>query len=75
MSIRDSRGNRRATLNVDSDDGAAINLYDKDGKTIRATFGNVTLQTIRTGGVQQRPASSLVLFDRDGKVMWSTPHN
>src|SRR5262245_3925987 len=38
MSMRDSQGKRRATLNVDSDAGAAINLYDKDGKTIRATF-------------------------------------
>ena len=75
FTMRDSQGKKRASLDVDFSDGASMNLYDKDGKTVRATFGNVTLQTIRTGGIQQRPASSLVLFDKDGKVLWSTPQN
>ena len=72
MTIRDGEGNKRAGLEVDSADGATINLYDRDGKTTRATFGSVALQTIRTGGIQQRPAA-LVLFDKEGKVIWSTP--
>lgn len=73
LTIRDGQGNKRASLDVDSSAGVGMNLYDKDGKTVRATFGNVTLQTIRTGGIQQRPVSSLVLFDKDGKTYWSTP--
>lgn len=73
MTIRDRKGNKRVTLNVDTDNGAAMNLYDIDGKTFRAAFGNVTLETIRTGGIQKRPASSLVLFDKDGKTYWRTP--
>lgn len=73
LTMRDGQGNKRVSLDVDSSAGVGMNLYDKDGKTLRGTFGNVTLQTIRTGGVQQRPVSSLVLFDKDGKSYWSTP--
>jgi len=30
-------------------------------------------EMMATGTVEQRPASSLVLFDRDGKVIWKAP--
>ena len=35
--------------------------------------GHPALETTATGTVEQRPASSLVLFDRDGKVIWKVP--
>jgi hypothetical protein len=31
------------------------------------------LETTRRGSVETRPSSSLVLFDKDGKVIWSAP--
>jgi len=37
-----------------------------------AILGHTTLETIRTGVVESRPVSSLVLF-KDGKAIWSAP--
>ncbi len=44
-----------------------------DGKGARAVLGSIDLETTATGSVEQRPASSLVLFNKDGKVIWQTP--
>ena len=62
---------RRVSLDM-SLDGASLNLYDNDGK-LRAALGSTDLQTTRTGETHQRQPSSLVLFDKDGKVLWSAP--
>ena len=40
---------------------------------IRAVLAYTALEATATGTVEQRPASSLVLFDRDGKVIWKAP--
>ena len=47
-------------------------LLDHAGKT-RAVLGGVALERDRTGSVEQRAESLLVLFDRDGKVIWKAP--
>jgi hypothetical protein len=39
----------------------------------RAVLGHTALEATATGTVEQRPASSLVLFDKDGKVIWKVP--
>lgn len=52
--------------------GAAINLLDKNGKT-RSTLGHTELKNQRTGSVEKRSTSSLVLFGEDGKVIWEAP--
>ncbi len=39
----------------------------------RAVLGHTTLENPRTGVKEQRPPSSLVLFDKDGKVIWKAP--
>jgi len=52
--------------------GAALELYDTADK-LRAVLGNVDLETARTGIVETRPPSSLVLFDKEGKVLWRVP--
>ena len=62
----------RATLGLTPEGLPTLTLYDKDG-TIRAELGSISLVTTRTGGVEQRPESSLVLFDKAGKVIWSAP--
>ena len=49
-----------------------MTLRDAEGKT-RAVLGHVTLGGARTGTTEQRPASSLVLFDKDEKVIWMAP--
>lgn len=47
-------------------------LYDKDVRE-RAVLGRTGVETIKTGTVEQRAESSLILFDKDGKVLWQAP--
>ena len=61
----------RIRLSVD-DDGPSIDLLDKNWHT-RATLGSTSLTATRTGAVKKTAESSLVLFDKDDKVIWSTP--
>lgn len=50
----------------------AIKIYDEEGNE-RAALGSVNLNVIATGEIQKRPESSLVLFGKDGKVVYSSP--
>jgi hypothetical protein len=56
-------------------EGPAVSLTDgiQDGGKLRAVLGRTSLETTRTGEVQTLPASSLVLFDKEGKVMFQEP--
>ena len=47
-------------------------VRDASGNT-RAVLGSTVLETTQTGAVEKRPPSSLVLFDKNGKVIWSAP--
>ena len=62
---------RRIGLSADTE-GASINLLDKNRRT-RATLGSTSLTGIKTGTVTTTTESSLVLFDKSGKVIWRTP--
>jgi hypothetical protein len=53
-------------------DGPAVQLLDNP-KTLRALLGRTSLEIDRSGNVQTLPLSSLVLFDRDGKLLWRAP--
>ena len=53
-------------------DGPAVQLWD-NLKIVRAVFGNTRLNPIRSGSVETRALSSLVLFDKDGQVLWQAP--
>jgi hypothetical protein len=61
-----------ADLSVDSEKSPSLNLYDADGQ-LRAALGSTDLETIKTGATETTAPSSLTLFDKDGKVMWSRP--
>ena len=65
-------GKPRIGLMLSSDDLPALVLTDENGED-RAVLGHTALEATRTGTVEQRPASSLVLFDKDGKMLWSAP--
>ena len=52
--------------------GTSIEICDEEGRT-RAVLGSVDLNVIATGEAQKRPESSLVLFGKDGKVVYSAP--
>ncbi len=71
LRLFDKKANLRFLLTSDSD-GPSLSFFDKDGQK-RATLGSTSLETTRTGAVTKRAESSLVLFDKKGKVLWSTP--
>ena len=52
--------------------GTAIEISDDEGNQ-RAILGSVDLNVIATGETRKRPESSIVLFGKDGKVVYSAP--
>ena len=60
-----------AWLNVGTD-GPSLNLFDKPLRA-RAALGSIQLKDSRTGSVETRSPSSLVLFGENGKVIWQAP--
>jgi len=65
-------GKHRLRLGVDKDGAGSLRLCDKDGKG-RAVLGCTELVTIKTGEETKRAESSLVLFDKEGKVIFQAP--
>lgn len=54
-------------------DGPVLVLHDDEKGKMRAALGAISTEGTRTGTVEKRPESSLVLFDKDGKVLWKAP--
>lgn len=71
LGLWDDRGNSRAILYLGHGEPKLV-LRDHRGND-RAVLGHAELQVIRTEAVEQRPVSSLVLFDKDGKVLFKAP--
>lgn len=63
-------GKYRALLELAGDSPRLI-LRDSDSKT-RVVLGSTELTTTK-GAVRKRPESSLVMFNKDGKLIWSAP--
>lgn len=60
------------TFTVTNDeDGPSITVIDKEGYSTEV--GKTAFVQPKTGKREQTPAASLVLLDRDGKVLWSAP--
>jgi hypothetical protein len=62
--------------NVIQIDGSSVQLSefaDKRQLTRRAALGSVELEDAKTGTVTTQPVSSLVLFDKEGKVLFRAP--
>ena len=62
----------RARLAVLADGTPSLALSSQDGKT-RAIFGSAPIEMLPSRDVRHRSESSVVLFDRDGKPLWSAP--
>lgn len=71
LGLYDSHGKYRAIFNL-VNDAPSLDLYDSHEK-IRASIGDTTLETFKTGATTETGESSIVLFDRKGKVMWKVP--
>ncbi len=61
----------RAVLTV-IDKGPSLVLYDERERE-RNVVGHSEIKGVRAGTVERRSASSLVLFNSDGKVIWKAP--
>jgi hypothetical protein len=71
LSLFDARGRPRAVLNFDNDGSPSLSLNDT--KQLRAVLGSVHLKNTKTGSVEHRSPSSLVLFGENGRVLWEVP--
>jgi hypothetical protein len=71
LELLDGSSGSRAALHAWKD-AARLELYDSSAR-FRAVLGSTSLQIPRTGTVEERPESSLILFDKDGKVIWRAP--
>jgi len=70
----DSAGKTRANLSV-SNEGPSLVFYDPSGQQ-RTIIGSTTLvgSHVNENGVAERaPASSIVFFDKAGKLLWRQP--
>jgi len=70
--LTDNTKRTRAELGIEVDGSSTFGLFDRTG-TARAVLGSISLANEETGMIEKRPESSLVLFGKDGKAIWSAP--
>jgi len=70
----DTKGKTRADLSV-GNYGPSLTFYDPSGqaRTVLGSTMMVSSHVTENGVVERTPASSLVLFDRTGKLLWRAP--
>ena len=74
LSLMDGAMKDRAVLGLWEDGEPYLRLLDRNGQ-VRATLGSTVLKDALTGTSIRRPCSSLVLFDEEGKIIWSAPQH
>jgi hypothetical protein len=67
----DENGKSSAGLEV-FEDGPRLSLHDANG-ALRAALGTSALGPDAAGEIESTAPSSLVLFDKEGKVLWRAP--
>ena len=72
LNLRDTSEKLRAHVSVGKDGKPRLLLLDADEKE-RVVLGPMPLEVTRTSVVEERSESSLVLFDKEGKVLWEAP--
>lgn len=68
--MSDARGRYRASLSI-TPEGPALIFYDPSGQA-RTVLGSTSMVSSHIN-LERAPASSLVLFDRDGKLLYRQP--
>lgn len=64
-------GRKRIFLGAFPEVGALLQVEDEEG--FQATIGTTDLTIPRTGEARRRSAASVMLSDKDGKVLWQAP--
>jgi hypothetical protein len=62
----------RITMRIGDESGPLLSFSDESGAT-RAALGRTRRPEERVGIVEKPPAFSLVLLDKDGKIIWEMP--
>ena len=70
LSLEGPVGKLRITLNHEA---GGPNLTIEDNEGYSSVLGSSNLVQTKTGKKEQTPAASLVLFDKDKKVLWAAP--
>jgi hypothetical protein len=61
-----------AALGFNSDGSPSLNFWDREGKQ-RAVLGGIVSNAARIDSVGKRPVSSLILLDKDERIIWEAP--
>ena len=73
VTLRDQAGKERISLSLDDDGDPFLALYDQ-AENERAILGTMdSMKLKRTGTIEKRSVSSLVLLGKDGQITWKTP--
>jgi len=73
VTLRDQAGKERISLSLDDDGDPYLALYDQ-AENERAILGTMDLTKLkRTGTIDKRSISSLILLGKDGQITWKTP--
>ena len=73
VTLRDQTGNERISLSLDDDGDPYLALYDQ-AENERAVLGTMDSTKLKkTGTIEKRSVSSLVLLGKDGQITWKTP--
>ena len=73
VTLRDQAGKERISLSLDDDGDPYLALYDQ-AENERAILGTMdSMKLKRTGTIEKRSVSSLVLLGKDGQITWKTP--
>lgn len=70
--MMDSYQRKRAVLGMSGSGEPYLSLLDHNGQ-VRAVLGSIEFRNELTGFSEKRPCSSLVLFDEQGRIIWSAP--
>ncbi len=73
VTLRDQAGKERISLSLDDDGDPYLALYDQ-AENERAILGTMdSMKLKRTGTIEKKSVSSLVLLGKDGQITWKTP--
>ena len=72
ISFQDKNKKLRVIMGIDSDDTPQFKLYDEH-ESLRAALGSTTIEITATGESRKPAEVALILYDKDGKVMWKAP--
>ena len=72
LDLKDEKAQTHAKLGVSLTGGPSLLLFDRSGRGA-AVLGEVIIPMSDIGIAEERPAGSLVLMNKDGRVAWRAP--